>query len=816
MRLGPALAFILVLASCCLATAQSPLPTFDGAQWIWSSPETDGDLGSLSAGVSYFRSEVTIPESPALKSAEVVITADNLFVLYLNGRAVGESEASNSAWGQAKRWDLTGLLVPGRTVVGIEAVNTLPGPAGLIVKFVAELADGQRIVLASDAHWKCSQRDAANWQQPDFDDQKWPPASSVGAYGARPWGHVAIPPVAQPGGEPVGKVQKAAMEALEQAVRQGQVVAVTEEAPPENFQWPDAVAFVGDDCSLYRPYSNTGNSYDSLSVTIFNPRKSRTFPEHDLPAPMKVGRKLYLLKPARPGAQPRLLLDAGRGGLGSPSVSFDGRWIYVSMAYDGDPFFHIYRLPTEGGSPQQLTDGPFHDIDPAELPDGRVVFTSTRIGRFEEYHNPPARSLFVIGADGSGLRALTHTIIFDNEPEVLADGRILFIRSDNFFDRGKVETLLHAIHPDGTRGYTEFGLDNGPEYGGRLRAYLCGSPAPMPDGRVAFLSGPGITVGRPGFPASHLQHFGIEAGDVAALPDGRLLCTTPRRVPIEIAEGKEKRTVQDLSYEKLGVLNPGVVPPAVVVLFESPNGPIHSPVFLGPRTRPLLLAENTRQTTVEGARPTGVLYCQNARLTKNTTAGWPHVRAIRVLAGTGLTTRSSHSYIVHAGNETVELGTVPLAPDGSFAVEVPADTPIALQAVDAEGRSELNEMSWIYVRPGERRGCVGCHHTRQGAPLCETAIPLALKTAPVRLLGEGRPHRFRGNNAAVTGLMELQFDRYREVAGIDRHGESSDPLATGADEVAALVDQLRAGGPALRISAAQRLAIFRDPAAAGP
>ena len=66
--------------------------------------------------------------------------------------------------------------------------------------------------------------------------------------------------------------------------------------------------------------------------------------------------------------------------------------------------------------------------------------------------------------------------------------------------------------------------------------------------------------------------------------------------------------------------------------------------------------------------------------------------------------------------KTVELGTVPLAPDGSFSIEVPADMPLALQAVDAEGRSELNEMSWLYVRPGERRSCTGCHQPREAAP----------------------------------------------------------------------------------------------------
>lgn len=93
-------------------------------------------------------------------------------------------------------------------------------------------------------------------------------------------------------------------------------------------------------------------------------------------------------------------------------------------------------------------------------------------------------------------------------------------------------------------------------------------------------------------------------------------------------------------------------------------------------------------------------------------------------------------------------------------------------------------------------------------------MPLALQTTPLLMVGEGRPHRFRGNNAAVTGLMELQFDRYREVAGVDRHGNLPDPVATGADEVATLIAQLRGADRTLHVSAAQRLGIFRDPAAA--
>jgi len=800
------LASVLVLQG--TITAQ-PV-NFKGAQWIWNPSGPGVNVQSLPASVTFFRAKLTLPENAQVKRAHMIVTVDNLFALYLNGHGVGESEV----WQSPKRYDVTALLVPGRNVVAVEAVNILPGPGGLIAKLVVELSTGARIVLASNAQWICTDQERLSWPLPDFDDTRWKAAQVVSEFGAGPWGRPSIPAQAQAAEEVTGAVHEAGKQVLAEQAERGWTGTVAEAKPGPEFSWPRALVYIGDDCSLYLPSGPTGTATDSLSVTIFNPRKSRAFPEHDLPAPMKVGHKLFRLEPGPKAKPARVLLDAGQGGIGSPSVSFDGQSVFVSMAFEDSPFFQIYRVSADGSRQEQLTNGPFHDIDPAELPDGRIVFTSTRRGTFEEYHNPPSRSLFVMNADGSDIRPLTHTIIFDNEPEVLADGRIVFIRSDNFFDRGKVETLLHAIHPDGRGGHTEFGLDNGPEYGGRLRAFFCGSPAPLPDGRVAFVSGPGISVGRMGASSRHLEHFRMGAGDVAALPDGRLLCTLGRTVPVEVNNGGKKRTIQDLRYQKIGVLDPQGRPPTVTIIHDAPTDALHSPVYLGPRVRPPVLAEQVESQAVPDVQATGFLFCQNARFTRNSTAGWSHVRAIRVLAGKGLTTRSSHSYIVHAGNETIELGTVPLAPDGSFFIEVPADTPLALQAVDAEGRSELNEMSWIYVRPGEQRSCVGCHQSRQSAPLAHRGQALALKTEPLPLLGQGRPHRFRGNNAAVTGLMEMQFDRYREVAGINRHSDTGQSLVTGIQEVLALTQMLEARDANLRISAAQRLSIFRDARAA--
>jgi HEAT repeat protein len=802
---------------CASALAKSPPVTFDGCYWIWSFPDPGQNSVSYPGGAWYFRAALAVAEKSPPPAAEMFVTADNLFTLYVNGKLVGQSYANPNWWHRPKRFDVSKFLLPGRNVIAVEAINTVPGPAGLLVKLVGRTAGGQPLACVSDAAWKSSDTEEKNWQRPAFDDKSWHAAYVVGDYGCAPWGRFARDltktPLENPwpaGQPPVNYQPMISNQAGQAGPPPSNVV---ETAPPADYPWPEAVVYLGDDCSLYRG-TKPGTSHDSLGVTMFTARQSRSYPEHDLPSPLKMGRKLYLLQPARPGVQPRLILDAGRGAIGPPSVSFDGRWIYLAMARDDERFFHVYRLPAAGGSPRRLTDGPFHDIDPAELPDGRIAFTSTRIGTFEEYHSPPSRALFVMHADGGDVRPLSNTFIFDNEPRPMADGRILFIRSDNFFGRGKVETLLHAVHPDGTEGYTEFGLDNGPEYGGRLRAFYCGSPAPMPDGRVAFVSASGLTIARPGAAARHWQNLQVAAGDVTALPDGRLLSAIARSTPHATGAGKKKRVVYDFSYEKISILDPRMKPVTQTLLYDSHGAALHSPVYLGPRPRPPVLARTIDAGGENNVAATGFFFCQNARFTRNTAAGWSHVRAIRVLGGKGLTKRSSHSYIVHAGAEVTELGTVPLAPDGSFYIEVPADRAIAFQAVDAEGRSELNEMSWIYVRPGEQRSCLGCHQPRQTAPACTAPAGLALRARPLKLLGRGQPHRFRGNNAAVTGLMEMQADRFREVAGINQHSETSDPLFTSGQEVAALVAQLQSGDEGLRISAAQRLAIFRNRAAA--
>jgi len=63
------------------------------------------------------------------------------------------------------------------------------------------------------------------------------------------------------------------------------------------------------------------------------------------------------------------------------------------------------------------------------------------------------------------------------------------------------------------------------------------------------------------------------------------------------------------------------------------------------------------------------------------------------------------------------LGYAPIEPDGSFKIDVPADTPIALSVIDDHGRAFQVHTNWIQVRPGERRTCDGCHSPRRGGAL---------------------------------------------------------------------------------------------------
>ena len=62
------------------------------------------------------------------------------------------------------------------------------------------------------------------------------------------------------------------------------------------------------------------------------------------------------------------------------------------------------------------------------------------------------------------------------------------------------------------------------------------------------------------------------------------------------------------------------------------------------------------------------------------------------------------------------LGTVPVEADGSASFKVPANTPIAIQPLDENGRAVQIMRSWFTAMPGETVSCVGCHESQNTTP----------------------------------------------------------------------------------------------------
>jgi len=108
------------------------------------------------------------------------------------------------------------------------------------------------------------------------------------------------------------------------------------------------------------------------------------------------------------------------------------------------------------------------------------------------------------------------------------------------------------------------------------------------------------------------------------------------------------------------------------------------------------------------------------------------------------------------------VGYAPIEPDGSFQINVPADVPLAVAVIDAQGRAFQTHTNWIQVRPGERRTCDGCHSPRRGAALNSTVVkdtvPAGLTTLLSHSPGETMAQtRTRLDAAAQSLVADMRY-----------------------------------------------------------
>ncbi|KAJ7440204.1 bacterial alpha-L-rhamnosidase-domain-containing protein [Mycena galericulata] len=165
-------------------------PAITSATWIW-----DSAVPSPPAGNVAFRKTLAPVAGKTPVSAAIVITADDLFSLYLNGALVGVAPNQTNEWQTAQEFDAVALL-NGTNVFAVLATNLVDPPsgdntpAGLLVAMNVLYSDGSSVLVTTDTTWKTVGGSAipSNFADPALDDSSWGAAVSEGVYGVQPWG----------------------------------------------------------------------------------------------------------------------------------------------------------------------------------------------------------------------------------------------------------------------------------------------------------------------------------------------------------------------------------------------------------------------------------------------------------------------------------------------------------------------------------------------------------------------------------------------------------------------------------------------------
>jgi hypothetical protein len=136
------------------------------------------------------------------------------------------------------------------------------------------------------------------------------------------------------------------------------------------------------------------------------------------------------------------------------------------------------------------------DVAPHFLPDGRIVFASTRqrdakavlldegkpqFAAQEETRQEDALALHVMNADGTNIHQISFNQSHDMDPSVLTDGRVVYARWDNA--AGQDAFNLYTMNPDGTEEKFLYGM-NSHDTGPNGEAVQFVEPQELPDGRV--------------------------------------------------------------------------------------------------------------------------------------------------------------------------------------------------------------------------------------------------------------------------------------------------------------------------------------------
>jgi len=442
-----------------------------------------------------------------------------------------------------------------------------------------------------------------------------------------------------------------------------------------------------------------------------------------------------------------------------PELAFDAKKILFSMRKGRDDDYHIYDMGADGTAVRQLTSAPaVSDIDPLWLPDGDIVFSATREPKYCMCNRHIMCNLYRMASDGANIHQIGKSTLFEGHASLMPDGRVLYDRWE-YVDRDFGDAQgLWVCNPDGT-GHAIYWGNNTTSPGGvidarslsqaNLAIAVLAACHDRPWGALGLIDRSKGVDGRAPvlrtWPADFINRIKTEGEDF----DSSKSIARKYEDPYPLDDRHFLCSHQTGNGEEMALYYIDLCGNEVLLHAEAPS--CFDPMPLRPRTPPPVLP--TRRNFADPKAP-GYFYVQNAYIGTHMQGVAPGaIKALRIVESPEKRNWSDREWFgqgaqapgmnwLNFENKRI-LGAVPVEDDGSAYVEVPANTYVFFQVLDANGMMIQSMRSGIYVQPGERYGCVGCHENRVGDIPQTTATPKALKRAADKLNGwYGEPRTF--------------------------------------------------------------------------
>lgn len=462
---------------------------------------------------------------------------------------------------------------------------------------------------------------------------------------------------------------------------------------------------------------------------------------------------LYKLSPISPDGVVTPITNFTGAAISDPCVSYDGTKILFSMRPQGGTYRNIYEINADGTGLRQVTSGGGHDFDPLYLPNGRIMFTSSRHGGMDEYNHSPAENLYTSEMDGSGLERCSFNMSDDFDPVLTADGRVVYTRWEHFGTFNRFP--LFFCNPDGSAPFHKFGPHN------RNFFHAQGTP----DGRLIAIestminedAGPLAVLKLEEGPADPVNsnqslHWNVLTvqvnNDGAPWPYGAFKYPFPLGGNTYVAsytlpaatEGDVDYGLYTFTLSQSGAGTP--LDPATIsvndltFLYNDPAWNEYDAQLLAPHDPPPVIPSE-----VNPIEDSGVILAADVfnRATNDgqevPRQGVDIINEVAIIAGIPTVQGEPNDFSANEFEKRALLGIAPVYSDGSFRIRVPADTPISWATLDTRRRAIVNKRTWMYVRPGEEISkCSGCHQDRLvNQTLVTNPNPMAAVQTPTDL-----------------------------------------------------------------------------------